>query len=86
VPAEVDPFTLFRWLLAIVGTVYTLVCTGQALHRWFDFFGSSREKALLGRYTLVLLLRTQFRHFAGELCQIVFLLAALAGLLYVHWY
>jgi hypothetical protein len=84
VPAEVDPFSLFRWLLAIVGTVYTLVCTGQALYRWFDFFGSSRGKVLLGRYTLVLLLRMRLRRFAWELCQIVLLLAALAGLIYVH--
>ena len=83
-PAEVDPFTLFRWLLAIVGTVYTLVCTGQAAYRWLDFFGSSREKALLGRYTLVLLLRTKFRRFAWELCQIAALLVVLAGLIYGH--
>lgn len=85
-PAEVDPFTVFRWLLAIVGTVYTLVCTGQAFFRWLAFFASSREKALLGRYTLVLLLRTKLRRFAWEFCQIIFLLAALAGLLYVHRY
>jgi len=71
-------------MLAIVGSVYTLVCTGQAVYRWLTYFRSSREKALLGRYTLVLLLRTRLRHFAWELGQIVFLLAALIGLIYVH--
>ena len=83
-PAQVDPFTVFRWLLALVGVVYTLVCTAQTLLRWLDYFRSSRETALLGRYTLVLLLRTRFRRFTWELCQIAFLLAALAALIYVH--
>jgi hypothetical protein len=86
VSSELDLFQLFRWLLAIVGSVYTVVCAGQSLYRWLTYFGGSREKALLGRYTLVLLLRVRLRRFAGELCQIGFLLAALVGLVYVHWY
>lgn len=81
---EVDLFNVFRWLLAMVGTVYTLVCTVQSLHRWLAYFSSSRQTAMLGRYTLVLLLRTRGRRFAWEFCQIVLLVATFGGLIYIH--
>jgi hypothetical protein len=81
---QVDLFYLFRWLLAMVGTVYTLVCTGQSLYRWLAYFQSSRQTAMLGRYTLVLLLRTRGRRFVSDLCQIGFLVAAFIGLIYIH--
>lgn len=81
---EVDLFYVFRWLLAVVGTVYTLVCTGQSLYRWLAYFSSSRQTAILGRYTLVLLLRTRGRRFAWELCRIGFLVAVFVSLIYIH--
>ena len=81
---EVDLFYVFRWLLAIVGMVYTLVCTGQSLYRWLAYFQGSRQTAMLGRYTLVLLLRTRGRRFASELGQIGCLVAAFIWLIYIH--
>jgi hypothetical protein len=83
-PRDFDLFELFRWLLAIVCTVYTVVVTWRSLLGWLAYFQSSRETAVLGRYTLVLLLRTRFRRFAWELVQIIGLTVALLLLLYAH--
>ena len=79
-----DLFFIFRWWLAIVCTVYTIVVTWRSLWSWLLYFHSSRKTAVLGRYTLVLLLRLRIRRFAGELGQIVLLLSALVCLIYLH--
>ena len=83
-PGKVDLFDLYRWLLAIVCAVYTVVCVWQSLWRWLNYFGSSRHTAFLGRYAGVLLLRMRFRRFAWDLCQIAVLLAMLGVVLYRH--
>ena len=81
---DLDLFETFRWLLAVVCTVYAVVVTARSLVGWWEYFRSSRETAILGRYTLVLLLRTRLRRFAGELVQIAVLTAFLVLLLYAH--
>ncbi len=81
---DVDLFVLYRWLLAIVCTVYTVVRTGQSLWRWVDFFGSSRRTAVLGHYTGVLLLQVRVRRFAWDLCQIAVLVAVLGYVVHLH--
>ncbi|HSW46375.1 MAG TPA: hypothetical protein VLM89_12475 [Phycisphaerae bacterium] len=81
---DLDFFETFRWLLAMVCTVYAAVVTWRSLVGWLAYFQSSRETAVLGRYTLVLLLRMRVRRFAGELLQIVVLTAILILLLYAH--
>ena len=81
---DLDLFEMFRWLLAVVCSVYTVVVTWRSLAGWLDYFQTSRETAVLGRYTLVLLLRMRFRRFAGELVQIVALTVVLVLLLYAH--
>lgn len=81
---EMDLFMLYRWLLAIVCAVYATVVTWRSLASWLGYFRESRRTAVLGRYTLVLLLRTRWRRFVGELAQIVALLAVLVVLLFAH--
>ncbi|MBP7935719.1 MAG: hypothetical protein KA354_13815 [Phycisphaerae bacterium] len=81
---EFDLFVWFRWLLATVCTVYAVVVTGRSLWGWLAYFGSSRQTAILGRYTLVLLLRMRSARFAGELLQIAVLSAMLLALVCMH--
>ena len=81
---RLDLFEFYRWLLAIVCAVYTVVQVARSLWVWLAWFGSSRQTAVLGRYTAVLLLRLRLRRFARDLGQIVVLLAMLAGVLYLH--
>jgi hypothetical protein len=81
---DFDLFFWFRWLLATVCTVYAVVVTGRSLWGWLTYFGSSRQTAILGRYTLVLLLRMKSTRFAGELLQIAALSVILLALVYMH--
>lgn len=81
---DFDLFIVYRWLLALVCTVYVIVTVGQSLLGWWSYFHSSRYTAVLGRYTAVLLLRIRVRRFAWELFQIAVLLLVLGGLLYGH--
>lgn len=82
--ADLQIFATFRWLLAIVCTVYAVLVTLQTLRGWLLYFMSSRYNAILGRYTLALLLRLRVKRFAPELAQIGALIAALAVLLWAH--
>ncbi len=81
---DLQIFATFRWLLAIVCTVYAIVVTLQTLRNWLLYFMSSRRYQILGRYTLALLLRVRARQFALELLQIGGLLAVLVLLVYAH--
>jgi hypothetical protein len=81
---DLDLFDIFRWLLAVVCSVYAVVVTVRSLLSWLEYFASSRETAILGRYTLALLLRLRMRRFAGELLQIAGLTVVLVLLLYAH--
>jgi hypothetical protein len=81
---DAEIFASFRWLLAIICTVYTTIYLWKTLWGWLLYFASSRECKILGRYTLALLLRIRVKQFAWELAQIGGLLAVLAGLLYAH--
>lgn len=84
--AEVDFFVLYRWSVATVCTIYTLVVMVRAVLRWLAWSGSSRQAAMVGRYTSVLLLRTRLRQFGWDLCQIAVLLVLLGVAIYLHRY
>jgi hypothetical protein len=77
-------FATFRWLLAIICTIYTLIVTWQTLRSWLLYFGSGRQPQILGRYTLALLLRIRLRRFAWELAQIAVLTLLLLVLVRAH--
>ena len=81
---SVQVFATFRWALAIICTVYTLVVTGQTLRGWLIYFLSDRHCRILGHYTTALLLRVRLKQFAWELAQIGGLLATLLFLVYAH--
>ena len=81
---DLDLFVTFRWMLATVCTVYAAVCIWRSLWGWLNYFSSSRQTAVLGRYTAVLLLRLKIRRFAGELLQIAVLLLVLGLVVSLH--
>ena len=82
--AETTLFTIFRWQLSIVCTIYAVIMTWQWLYGWLVWFGSSRQTAALGRYASVLLVRIKIRRFSWELLQIAALCAIFMGLVYLH--
>lgn len=84
--ADYDLFVMFRWSLATVCTIYAVVVTIRSLWGWLGWFAGSRETAVIGRYTLVLLLRLRLRRFGWELFQIVTLLVLFTGVVYLHRY
>ncbi len=81
---DLQIFATFRWLLAIVCTVYTVIVTAQTLRTWLTYFMSDRRSRILGHYTVALLLRVRLKQFAWELAQIGGLLTVLALLVYAH--
>lgn len=84
-PDEIDLFTAYRTLLALICTVYAILVMTRSLGRWLTFFKRSRATQVLGRYTGTLLLRTRFRRFGWDLCQIALLAGVLAFLIGAHW-
>ena len=81
---EPDLFEMYRWLLVIICSVYTLVCISQSLYGWIAYFGQSRRTQVLGRYAFVLLIRTRLKRFRRDLWQIGLLLAILGIVVYAH--
>lgn len=76
---DVDLFTLYRWLLAWVATVYCTVLTVQSAWTWYVWLSSSdRYVAMLRRYIIVAALRLKFRTFWGELLICLLLSVAFA--------
>jgi hypothetical protein len=83
---DVDLFTLYRWLLAWVATVYCVVVTGQSMWSWYVWLSSSdRYMVLLRRYLLVQTLRMRFRDFWGELIICLLLCVAFALMCKAQW-
>ncbi len=79
-----DLFEMYRWLLVIICTVYTVICVGQSLYGWIGYFSQSRRTQVLGHYAVVLLLRTRLKKFRRDLLQIGVLLAILGVIVYAH--
>ncbi len=82
--AELDFFDTFRWLLAIICTVYAVIVTWNWLWGYLQWFQSSREMQRVGNYAVVLLLRTRIRRFGFELLQIAALTALFFYIVYLH--
>jgi len=64
---DIDFFNFFRYLLAIIATVYATVITLQSLWGWYVYL-SGRDKyiSLVRRYVIVQGLRLRFRTFWGD--------------------
>jgi hypothetical protein len=82
--ADLDFFDTFRWLLAIVCTVYAVIVTWNWLWCYLQWFGSSRELKRVGSYAAVLLLRTRIWRFGLELLQIAALTVLFFYIVYLH--
>jgi hypothetical protein len=62
-----EPFDWFRWMLAIVATIYATIVTLQSLWGWYVFLaGSDRYVGLLRRYLVLHGLRLRFKTFWGD--------------------
>lgn len=82
---DLDLFALYRWLLLIVCTVYTVIRLGQTLRHWIEFLWAPEYgRRTLRRYTAVALLRVRLGRFAWPLVQIAGLTAALGVLMILH--
>lgn len=82
---DLDLFALYRWLLAIVCTVYAAVRLWQTIYGWWVYLWSPQPGfGTLRRYLFVQALRVRARRFAGPLLEIVVLSAVLIGLLWLH--
>jgi hypothetical protein len=79
-----DLFDTYRWMLAVVCTIYASIVTWHSIWPWLTWFRTSRQTAVLGRYTMLLLLRLRIRRHAGELLQIGLLAGVFGWLLLLH--
>lgn len=62
-----DFFHFFRWLLAVVVTIYATVITLQSAWDWLGWLsGKDKYTSLLRRYVIVHGLRLRFRSFWGD--------------------
>jgi hypothetical protein len=82
---DLDLFAFYRWLLAIVCTIYTFVRLGQTVHNWIGYLWAPHPRSgTLRRYALVQLLRIRLSRFTLDLVQLVALTAAFFALLWLH--
>jgi hypothetical protein len=80
-----DPFTFFRYLLAIFATVYATVITVQSLWGWYVWLaGSDKYMTMLRRYLFVHGLRLRFAAFWGDVIISVLLCVAFFILWHAH--
>ena len=82
---NIELFDIYRWILATICTIYVVVCTLKSLAGWLHYFASSRETMVLGRYTMVLLLRLRFRRFGWDLFQIAVLTLIFGFIVWGHF-
>ena len=82
--ADLDLFDTYRWLVAIVCTVYATIVTWQWLVNYLQWFQSSLELKRVGGYAALLLLRIRLRRFLLELLQIGGLTALFFYIVHLH--
>ena len=64
---HVDFFDLFRWVLAVIATVYATVVTLQSTWTWYVWLcGNDKYISLARRYLIVHGLRLRVRTFGGD--------------------
>jgi len=81
---EFDLFEFYRWMIAVICTIYATVITWHSLTAWLAWFKSSRPTVMMGRYVSVQLLRVRILKFGFEIAQILALSALLGLLIYWH--
>ena len=82
---HVDFFNFFRWVLALVVTVYATVVTLQSLWGWYVWLKSNdKHISLLRRYLIVHTLRLRFRTFWGDVVICILLCVAFVIMWHAH--
>ena len=83
---DFDLFFLFRRLLVIFGTTYSLVKLGSLLGRAIRLARSREAKTvLLRQYVYAHLAEMRLGRFLPQALQIAGLMVVLGGVLYLHW-
>lgn len=83
---DIDIFTLWRWLLAVVVTLYATIVMVQTAWSYYVWLSAEdRYTAILRRYVAVQSLRVRVRAFAGDLAVCAGLLLILTLLGWLHW-
>jgi hypothetical protein len=71
---KIDFFNFFRYMLAVIVTVYATVVTLQSLYGWYVYLNSpDKYMSLIRRYVIVQGLRLRFRAFWGDVVVCVLL-------------
>ena len=82
---DIDFFNFWRWLLAIIGTVYATVITLQSLWGCYVYLaGSDRMISLARRYIIEHGLRLRFTSFWGDVLICLLLTVAFFILWHAH--
>lgn len=82
---DIDVFTLWRWMLFIVVTIYTLIVLGQTLWGYYAWLWSGdRYTTILRRYVLVHTLRVRAGTFGPDLAVCGLLCVVLGLLAWLH--
>ena len=83
---RIDFFNFFRWMLALVATVYATVVTLQSLWGWYVFLkGKEKHIGVLRRYLIVHGLRKlKFRTFWGDVVICILLCVAFVIMWHAH--
>jgi hypothetical protein len=82
---DVDFFNFWRYLLAIVGTVYATIITLQSLWGWYVWLsGGDKHISMLRQYVVVHGLRLRFRTFWGDVIICILLCVVLLLIWKLH--
>ena len=83
---DIDIFSVWRWLLAVVVTVYATIVLAQSAWGYYVWLAAEdRYTAILRRYIAVQSLRVRLRKFAADLCICAGLVVILGLLGWLHW-
>jgi hypothetical protein len=82
---DIDFFNFFRWLLAMIVTIYATVITLQSVWSWYKMLaGIDRYVGLVRRYLVVHGLRLRFKAFWGDVVICLLLCVIFLIILYAH--
>ena len=82
---DLDFFNFFRWMVAVIATVYATVITVQSLYGWYLWLaGGDKYIGLLRRYLLLHGLRLRFSTFWGDVILCGLLSVAFIMLMQAH--
>src|SRR3954465_1878638 len=82
---DIDFFNFWRWLLAIIGSVYATVITLQSLWGWYVWLtGGDKYISLVRQYVIVHGLRLRFKTFWGDVLICILLTVAFLIMWHAH--